>query len=113
MTFTKSDEELRERRKAVSEWQRTGKVMTDAKRKEIEKNRKYMSRLEEQVDLILAGLNTSSKPKRNISQPSNSPSNIQGTVRRLANNVKVDKLAIAASQIIQEIRNESFNSISD
>lgn len=102
MRFTKTAEELQERRAKVSEWTRNGEVMTDAKRKRIRDEQKRLQELQEKADLILAGLNTNTKPKQQT-QTVNASVIDTGSVRNLSRETKSDELALKASQIIQEI----------
>lgn len=102
MQYTKSAEELQARRNKVSQWNREGKVMTDATRKRIRDERKRLQELEDKAEMIIAGLNTSNKPKSKKTTVNNSNFS-EGSVRSLSRNTKSDDLAMKASQIIQEI----------
>lgn len=106
MRFTKTEEELRARRAKVSAWTRNGEVMTDAKRKRIKNEQKRLQELQDKADMILAGLNTNTKPKRQLTSNSNTPQSsniVEGSVRVLNRETKKDELAAKASQLIQEI----------
>lgn len=103
MQFTKTPEQLKARRDRVREMEKAGQVMTDAKRKAIKDRQKYLQQLEEKADMILVGLNTNNKPKRQPVSVINTSNEVIGSVRILDREVKEDKLAQQASQIIQEI----------
>jgi DNA-binding transcriptional regulator of glucitol operon len=102
MRFTKTAEELQERRAKVSKWTRNGEVMTDAMRKRIRDEQKRLQELQDKADMILAGLNTNTKPKRQT-QTVNAPVIDNGSVRNLSRETKSDELALKASQILKEI----------
>lgn len=101
MRFTKTAEELQERRAKVSAWTRNGQVMNDNMRKAIQNERKRQQSLEEKADMIIAGLNTSNKPKARVKTVQSQMN--EGSVRNLSRDVKSDQLAMMASQIIQEL----------
>lgn len=103
MQITKTPEQLAARRARVKEMIASGNVMTDAKRKSQKEAAKRQQKLEDQADMILAGLRPSQvKEIKKVTAPT--PLN-EENVRTLDNNQKFDVLASRANQVLADLLN--------
>lgn len=108
LRFTKTAEELAERRSKVSQWIRNGQVETTQTRTARTKAQKEAQELQDKADMILAGLQASTKPfgsRASVTTPKVTSKAIPGAVAPLASNVKNDRLAVEANKVLQEILN--------
>lgn len=92
------------RRARIQQLKAEGRVMTDAMRNKQKRDAKRQQELENLADNVLAGLVT--RPKANSNVPvAKSDSNVPVEANSfLSRNVKVDKLALAASEILKELQ---------
>lgn len=95
--------ELEARRAKVNQWIKEGKVMNDAKRKQIKDAAKRQQQLEDAADRILAGLVTHSKPKSNITEHKVKENAPEANIK-IAPKVKVDALSAAADSLLKELQ---------
>lgn len=96
--------ELEIRRARVAQMIAEGAVETDALRRKRKQAAKYQEQLESVAETILCGLQRGSKPKVAITTPRTQEQVSQGSVRRIAPNVKYDALASKANQILRELQ---------
>jgi hypothetical protein len=99
-----SQDKINARRARVKQLIAEGRVMTENMRKQQKAALKYQTQLEERAETILAGLVTHSKPKNCVvdNQPKIKAPKEANT--KLAKNMKIDRLASAADEILKELQ---------
>lgn len=95
--------EIEARRAKVNQWVKEGKVMNDAKRKQIKDAAKRQQKLEDAAERILAGLVTHTKPKSNITEHKVKENAPEANIK-IESKVKVDALSVAADAILKELQ---------
>ena len=108
MTYTKTHEELAERRKIVSQWIKAGKVETDASRKARREAQKRFNELEHKAELIISGLRGHTTRQNKLSAvltPKASSSAPVAANTYLSEGDKYDELAVQAGRVLHEILN--------
>ena len=104
MQFTKTEAQLQERRARIAELQASGRVMNSTQQARLRKQAQQQQKLQEQAEMILAGINSTNVPSRRYQdiQPQEKVAAPIAT-SRLKINQKEDKLAAAANQVLKEL----------
>lgn len=105
MQFTKTPEQLAERRARVSSFFQENRVETDSIRNKRRKEQKRLQLLEEKAEQILR-LEAPVRAKNNtqsIFTPKVTHKAVPGAVTPLASSIKNDRLAVEADKILREL----------
>lgn len=104
MQFTKTAEQLAERRARVAEMTVNGQVMTSARRARIRKQQQQAQKLQEQAEMVLVGLSASNVPSRRYQEVAPVEKIVAPEATTyLSQNQKEDKLAAMADKVLAEL----------
>lgn len=104
MQFTKTEAQLQERRARIAQLNAEGRVMNSAQQAKLRKQAQQQQKLQEQAEMILAGINSTNVPSRRYQdiQPQEKPSAPEANTQ-LKVNQKEDQLAMKATQVLKEL----------
>jgi hypothetical protein len=104
MQFTKTSAQLQERRARIAQLNAEGRVMNSNQQARLRKQAQQQQKLQEQAEMILAGINSTNVPSRRY-QDISPIEKVAAPVAtsQLKINQKEDQLALKANQVLKEL----------